>query len=71
MLELVRALKIEFVITLGGLLADTPHTRPVPVTDTADGEVATKLVFSRSSYEGAPASSACCTTCSARPAFRP
>ena len=41
MLELVRALKIEFVITLGGLLADTPHTRPVPVTGTADGEMAT------------------------------
>ena len=51
-LELVRALKIEFVITLGGLLADTPHTRPVPVTGTADGEVATKLGLSRSSYEG-------------------
>ena len=39
-LELVRALKVEFVITLGGLLADTPHTRPVPVTGTAEGEVA-------------------------------
>ena len=51
-LELVRAMKIEFVITLGGLLADTPHTRPVPVTGTADGEVATKLGLSRSSYEG-------------------
>ena len=42
-LELARAMKVEFVITLGGLLADTPHTRPVPVTGTADGEVATKL----------------------------
>jgi proteasome assembly chaperone (PAC2) family protein len=51
-LELVRELKVEFVITLGGLLADTPHTRPVPVTGTAEGDLATKLGLSRSSYEG-------------------
>ena len=40
------------MITLGGLLADTPHTRPVPVTGTADGDMAERLGLSRSSYEG-------------------
>jgi proteasome assembly chaperone (PAC2) family protein len=51
-LELAKALDVEFVITLGGLLADTPHTRPVPVTGTAEGDLAERLGLSRSSYEG-------------------
>jgi proteasome assembly chaperone (PAC2) family protein len=51
-LEVARAMHVELVITLGGLLADTPHTRPVPVTGTADGDMAARLGLSRSSYEG-------------------
>jgi proteasome assembly chaperone (PAC2) family protein len=51
-LEIVRAMRIELVITLGGLAADTPHTRPVPVTGSADGELGQRLGLSRSSYEG-------------------
>jgi proteasome assembly chaperone (PAC2) family protein len=51
-LELVQAMNIELVVTLGGLAADTPHTRPVPVTGSADGELGDRLGLSRSSYEG-------------------
>jgi proteasome assembly chaperone (PAC2) family protein len=51
-LEVARAMNVELVITLGGLLADTPHTRPVPVTGTAEGDMAQRLGLSRSSYEG-------------------
>lgn len=43
----------SLVVTLGALLADTPHTRPVPVTGTAsDAETATSLGLERSRYEG-------------------
>src|SRR5438477_508277 len=34
-LELVHDLEIEFVVTLGSLLADVPHTRPAPVSAAA------------------------------------
>ena len=40
------------VITLGGLLADTPHTRPVPVTGSADTDMAQQLGLQPSRYEG-------------------
>ncbi len=40
-------------ITLGGLLADTPHSRPVPITGTAsDPALIERLGFHRSRYEG-------------------
>jgi len=39
-------------VTLGGFLADTPHTRPVPVTGSADGDLADQLGLAPSSYEG-------------------
>ena len=43
----------EFVVTLGALLSDTPHTRPAPVTGTAqDPALAQRLGLERSSYEG-------------------
>jgi len=51
-LEVARSLNVELVITLGGLLADTPHTRPVPVTGTAEGDMAERLGLTRSNYEG-------------------
>jgi predicted ATP-grasp superfamily ATP-dependent carboligase len=41
------------VVTLGALLADSPHTRPVPVTGIAyDAETAARLSLDRSRYEG-------------------
>lgn len=41
------------VITLGALLADVPHTRPVPLTGTAgDSRLIEELGLQRSRYEG-------------------
>jgi proteasome assembly chaperone (PAC2) family protein len=46
-------LGIEIVITLGALIADVAHTRPVPITGLAsDPELVDRLGLSRSSYEG-------------------
>ncbi len=43
----------ELVVTLGALLADTPHTRPIPVTGTAtEPELADRLKLEQSNYEG-------------------
>jgi predicted ATP-grasp superfamily ATP-dependent carboligase len=44
---------VTTVFTLGALLADTPHTRPVPVTGTAyDAESAARFGLEHSRYEG-------------------
>jgi predicted ATP-grasp superfamily ATP-dependent carboligase len=41
------------VVTLGALLADAPHTRPVPVSGSAgDKATATRLGLEHSRYEG-------------------
>ena len=41
------------VVTLGALIADVAHTRPVPITGLAsDPELVERLGLSRSSYEG-------------------
>jgi proteasome assembly chaperone (PAC2) family protein len=43
----------ELVVTLGALLADTPHTRPIPVTGTAtEPELVDRLKLEQSNYEG-------------------
>ncbi len=43
----------EIVVTLGALLADTPHTRPVPVSGTTtEPELADRLKLEQSTYEG-------------------
>lgn len=43
----------ELVVTLGALLADTPHTRPIPVTGIAsEPELVDRLKLEQSSYEG-------------------
>jgi proteasome assembly chaperone (PAC2) family protein len=48
-----RALDVRMVITLGALLADVPHTRPVSITGLAsDRSLVDKLGFSHTSYEG-------------------
>ena len=51
--ELGRQIGVDLVVTLGALLADTPHTRPVPVSSTAsDEELIARLALTRSNYEG-------------------
>jgi predicted ATP-grasp superfamily ATP-dependent carboligase len=51
--DMARKLRVELVVTLGALLADTPHTRPVPVSSTAsDEELIARLGLTRSNYEG-------------------
>jgi predicted ATP-grasp superfamily ATP-dependent carboligase len=43
----------ELVVTLGALLADTPHTRPIPVTGTAsEPDLVDRLKLEHSTYEG-------------------
>ncbi|HUQ39254.1 MAG TPA: PAC2 family protein [Acidimicrobiales bacterium] len=51
--EVVQSLRVELVLSLGALLADVPHTRPVRVTGTsADDGLAAKLELQRSRYQG-------------------
>jgi proteasome assembly chaperone (PAC2) family protein len=51
--ELAEALGTQLVVTLGALLADVPHSRPVSVTGLAsDPVLISRLGLSRSSYEG-------------------
>jgi proteasome assembly chaperone (PAC2) family protein len=51
--ELAEALGTQLVVTLGALLADVPHTRPISVTGMAtDADLVARLGLSRSSYEG-------------------
>jgi proteasome assembly chaperone (PAC2) family protein len=46
-------LGVEMVITLGSLIADVTHTRPVPITGLAsDPDLVERLGLSRSTYEG-------------------
>ncbi|WP_435581846.1 PAC2 family protein [Amycolatopsis thermoflava] len=49
----IEDLGVTTVVTLGALLADTAHTRPVPVTGTAyDPEAAARFGLERSRYQG-------------------
>ena len=51
--EVAESLGVELFITLGALLADVPHTRPVRVTGTAaDADLVQRLGLQRSRYEG-------------------
>ena len=44
---------VEMVVSLGALMADVAHTRPVPITGLAsDPDLVERLGMSRSSYEG-------------------
>jgi predicted ATP-grasp superfamily ATP-dependent carboligase len=44
---------VNFVVTLGALLADVPHSRDVPITGTAaDPALVERLGLTRSGYEG-------------------
>ena len=51
--DLARRYGSELVITMGALLADTPHTRPVPVSASAsDPDLMERHGLVRSTYEG-------------------
>ena len=51
--DLAESLGVQLVVTLGALLADVPHTRPINVTGLAsDPALVARLGLSRSSYEG-------------------
>ena len=53
LLAIAGQLGVELVVTLGALLADSPHTRPVPVSGTAsDRATMEALGLERSRYEG-------------------
>ncbi|NLE82619.1 MAG: PAC2 family protein, partial [Rhodococcus sp.] len=53
LIDLFEELGIETVVILGALLADTPHTRPVPVTGSAySSEAAEQFRLEQSRYEG-------------------
>jgi predicted ATP-grasp superfamily ATP-dependent carboligase len=50
---LARELRIELLITLGALLADVPHSRPVPITGlSSDDALVHRLGLQQSGYEG-------------------
>ena len=52
-LEMIEDREIDTVIFLGGMLADTPHTRPISVTATSQNEMVRKIDgVEKSSYEG-------------------
>ncbi|MCB1002768.1 MAG: PAC2 family protein [Acidimicrobiales bacterium] len=51
--EVAQAFEAEIVVTLGALLAEVPHSRPVSVIGTAvDDALIDRLGLARSSYEG-------------------
>jgi proteasome assembly chaperone (PAC2) family protein len=53
LLDLADDLEVTLVVTLGSLLADSPHTRPITVTGTgAHPHIAERLGVSVSRYEG-------------------
>jgi proteasome assembly chaperone (PAC2) family protein len=53
MVHLAKKYNVQLLITFGALLADVPHSRPVPITGTAlDAELVDRLGLQRSRYEG-------------------
>jgi proteasome assembly chaperone (PAC2) family protein len=52
-LDACQALGVEMMVTLGALIADVAHSRPVPITGLAsDPELVDRLGLNRSNYEG-------------------
>ena len=52
-IELAEALGVQLSVTLGALLADVPHTRPVPMVGIASDEsLADRVGLSPTNYEG-------------------
>ena len=54
LLDIAVGLNVRWVVTLGALLADVPHTRPLPISATSEHEdVAQRFDLEPSRYEGA------------------
>src|SRR3954468_4100996 len=52
-LEVAEAMGAKMIVTLGALLADVPHSRPVGITGLASaGALVERLGFERTNYEG-------------------
>jgi len=52
-LELAEALDVRLVVALGALLADVPHTRPIPVSGSvSEPELGERVGLEPSTYEG-------------------
>ncbi|RHA37883.1 PAC2 family protein [Cellulomonas rhizosphaerae] len=52
-LGIAASLGVRTVVTIGALLADVPHTRPIPVTSTSeDADLRTLLGLEPNTYEG-------------------
>jgi proteasome assembly chaperone (PAC2) family protein len=52
-IQVATSLKVEMLVTVGALLADVPHTRPVQVVSSAgDRDLAERLGLNVSRYEG-------------------
>ena len=53
LLDAAQGLGVRTVVTLGALLADVPHTRPIPVTATSDDPALQQVLgLEASTYEG-------------------
>ncbi len=53
LIDVIDALGGTLVVTLGALLADSPHTRPIPVSGTStEPDLVDRLNLEVSSYEG-------------------
>lgn len=53
LLDVAERLGVTTVVTLGALLADVPHTRPIPVTATSDDrQLQDRLGLDANTYEG-------------------
>ncbi|WP_422933066.1 proteasome assembly chaperone family protein [Sinomonas sp. P47F7] len=53
LMEYVEDLDVDYLIVIGALLADVPHSRPIPVTATSEaGDLRERLNLEASQYEG-------------------
>ena len=59
--ELAKALNVELVVTMGALLADVPHSRPVSVSANSQDAALVESLGLSASLRGRRASPAYCT----------
>ena len=68
-IDTARALDVRMVITLGALLADVPHSRPVAITGIgSENSIVERLASSHPATRAPPESSACSSTPAQPPA---
>ena len=51
-MEFAQTADVQLVLTLGALMADVAHSRPIPVTVSSDQEVRHRFDAEMSNYEG-------------------